>query len=326
MVEVEYTEDGFRIPFPMDDWMEMVREDFASFDAIQGIWGRSPDQIEDFLEENVKEVDEDDYEDIEPDCPTITFENPPQQWIDDPSSAMPIIRALDMMRARMGLWVISEEEYEAEEELLEENRFKETIVRQSAFMEDYLTLQCQLEFQGLKEDTLTNNELQLIEKMGHTPRVRLARLLGIVDKKEHDLLLNLAGKRNQIAHNSWTDFSEDDETIFEQIATRVHEMEKKWLDEAEETAEQESESVEDWKRKSKDQPIESDLQTIAVLNALQALDAPVSLSEIATVTTYSKEKLLEICEELIEDGMVSQEEDQMFQITRTGKERLEDLS
>lgn len=326
VVEIEYTEDGLQIPFLMEDWMEMVKEDFASFDAIQNIWRRSPEETEEFLDEFLTEVDEEKDDDaIEPDCPTIRFKNPPQQWIDEPSSAMPIIRALDMMRARMGLWVISEEEYEAEEDLLDKNRFKEAIVRQSAFMEDYLTLQCQLEFQDLKDDFLNNNEVKMIEKMGHTPRVRLARLLGIVDKKEHDLLLDLAKKRNKIGHNSWTDFDEEDEAIFEQIATRVHSMEKKWLDEAEEAAAQRRESADDFSNETESRSIEVELLLIAVLNALQALDTPAAPDEIATITNYSEDGIRDACDQLIEEGMV-REEDDMYRITPAGKERLEELS
>lgn len=325
-IEIEYTDEGFNIPFHFDDWMEMVREDFTSFEAVQEFWRTSPEEMEEFIEENFEKIDGDEEGEIDRDGPILHFQNPPQYWIDDPAQAMPIFRAMNLMMARMGLWVLIENEHEEEEQLLEESRFKEVLIRQSAFFEDYLTLQCQLEFQNLKEDTLTNNELKLIEKIGHKPRIRLSRLLGIIDKKEHDLLLNLADRRNYIAHNSWTDFDDEEEALFQQVAFRVHEMEEEWMDEAEKAAEEEAKEAEYWNKQSPAQKVRSDLLTIAVLSPLAQKKEPISVTRLSTVSLVVERVLKERCEELHEEGLITRVGEQTYRIAPSGEERLEELA
>lgn len=41
-IGIEYTDGGFALPLKVEEWREIARENFASFDTIRKFWSSSP--------------------------------------------------------------------------------------------------------------------------------------------------------------------------------------------------------------------------------------------------------------------------------------------
>lgn len=137
---------------------------------------------------------------------------------------------MHLMLVRVGLWELMGKELEKQNRFFEQDLYRPLIIRQSAFFEDYLTLHCQLEFQALKEGTLANSELTLIDNMGHSARINLANLLGVIDQDDHDDLAEMAKVRNEIAHQAWTDTNNEQEARLRRVAERARDLLEKLME------------------------------------------------------------------------------------------------
>lgn len=145
-----------------------------------------------------------------------------------------MIEAGHRFLVRLGISVLVEDEIEAERQLADEGHYRPLLVRQSAFYEELLTLWTMIAFQSYKEDTLTRRELEIIDQMGHTDRIRIAHLLGIIDEEEHGMLQSMATRRNDIAHNAWSGIEPEELTQIESISKGVLELLEDLIKEPEE--------------------------------------------------------------------------------------------
>lgn len=204
-------DDGFLMKF--GGWEEVIEDGYSSFEAIRKTFQTSDDVIPDLMVPEEEEPEEDrDY---------ITMHNPPQQLIDDVDWQILIVGRLYNYLAEVGLYQLTEEEREREEQLLEEGRHKILLIRQSAFFEDYLVVLCQIRFQQFARRVLSNSEMKMISQMGHEDRARLAYLMGAITETQHGYLQQMISARNDLAHNSWTDHSEEDEQRYQTVSEKA---------------------------------------------------------------------------------------------------------
>lgn len=87
------------------------------------------------------------------------------------------------------------------------------LLRQSAFFEHLLDLLIRAKIVDSLDRALEKNEVDDGLGFGHTQRIRMAHLLGVVDKGQRDSLLKMASERNEIAHNPWYRFEGDQERV-----------------------------------------------------------------------------------------------------------------
>lgn len=114
-------------------------------------------------------------------------------------------------------------ECQMQEEYLEQELFMPTILRQAAFIEYFLVAELLEEFEDLKGEPLSNSEKKFIKnQLGNSGRQRLVSMLGVLEESEEQAVNELIGARNDIGHQPWIVFSEDDRQRFERVATRVH--------------------------------------------------------------------------------------------------------
>ena len=59
--------------------------------------------------------------------------------------------------------------------------------------------------------------------MGHSDRIRLARLLRVLDEKQHGYLQRMASRRNEIAHTPWSSIDEERQEDIRDTAIKTHE-------------------------------------------------------------------------------------------------------
>ncbi|WP_380675819.1 hypothetical protein [Salinigranum sp. GCM10025319] len=220
----EETEGGFVLKF--GGWEDVIEKGYDSFKGIRKTFQTSNEVVPGLIEEvenDNKEISED----------YIRMENPPQQLIDDPEWQKYILDRLYNLLAQIGLYHIADEELQEQAKLLDQEQYKILLVRQSAFFEDFLVVLCQTRFQAFTDRVLSNKEMKLIDQMGHEDRTRLAYLLGAITEEEHGYLQQMVSARNKVAHNSWTEFSHDDEQQFETVSRKAHEMLENYLEEIE---------------------------------------------------------------------------------------------
>lgn len=207
-------EGGFQMK--MSGWEQVIEEGYNSFEQIKKTFQTSDDVVPDLIEE----VDEEGVEDST-DETHIRAKNPPKRLLNNQDWQILVLGSLYNYLAEVGLQHLAEDEYEAEQRLAGNGEYKKLLVRQSAFFEEYLLVECQLSFQNMAGRVLSNQEMKMIAEMGHQDRTRLAYLLGAVDEEQHGYLQQMVSARNDIAHNSWTDFDDEEEGHFEIVAKKV---------------------------------------------------------------------------------------------------------
>lgn len=295
-VRMNYHDAGFGLEFEASDWMEMVEEDFTSFEVIQRTLRTGEEEHKEHLREEGGEItpDEDPDEDIE--GPRIHIKNPPQSWVDDPAEAVEIHDMLNMLLVRMGLGVLMERELEAQEDLLSDGQYKAALVRQSAFFEEYLTLASQIALQEQKDGVLSSNEFSIIERMGHRDRIRLAHLLGEIDEEDHALLQEMAKRRNEVAHTAWADFGSDEESQIRSIARRIRDLLERRIEDAEEGFDDDDEiqPTEDF---IGFEALNPDLQLlqIAILTALNARGGTATVDQLREIVPGDPNEVEDRC-------------------------------
>jgi len=227
-IEVTYQDAGFSLGFDMAEWQDRIKDDLSSFDAIKDFYRQDVEEMAKQMSEHSEEIAEEET----PDGPGIVISNPPKEWKEDFGRAAPYLRLAEEQMVQMALYSLVEEEIDAQQELVGEGRFKPLIIRQSAFFESFLEFKSQLAFQQQKEAPLSNNEMSVIEGMGHTDRIRLAHLFGVIDEEEHGYLQSMASLRNKLAHLPWGQINGDEETNIEATARKVLEILKREIEQA----------------------------------------------------------------------------------------------
>lgn len=324
--EVNHRDAGYELGIPWRNWMELVREDFTSFEVIRGTFKTDRETFEERLREEFVEIKDD--EDPEPvaEGPRFRIDNPPKQWTEDPANAADFLVPLNTLLARMGLYVLIEEELENLDELINETQYKATVVRQSAFIEDFLKFHTQLSLQSQKGATLSSKEMNLIEQMGNKDRIRFAHLLGAIDEDEHSLLQDMASWRNRIAHTSWTDFDSQDESQIESIAKQVRGFLKDQIEQAEDFFEDvdDPESTEEFIGFD---ALDIDLQLLqlSILDVIFEKGGSTTLSEIQDILPEDNDEIESRCIQMVGVGYLEKSGNE-FRITEFGREFYEEES
>jgi len=134
-------------------------------------------------------------------------------------------------------------EYLIQKEYLDKHLYKPSIIRQSAFIEYFLTAHLVNQFEEKKGESLTSSEMGFLNRhLGNTGRYRLVSMFGILSESEEQAISELMKARNEIAHNPWVAFSAEAEERYERISTQVHGIFEE-LQEDQETLEAVSETV-----------------------------------------------------------------------------------
>jgi len=116
-----------------------------------------------------------------------------------------------------------ETELDEQRKLIEEENYCAAILRQAAFVESLLQLGMIKEIESYREQELSNAEQEVVEKMGNKPTVYMASALGLLDDSEYEAYTKLMGTRNDVAHNWWLLFSDEEQEHFEHVTERVFE-------------------------------------------------------------------------------------------------------
>jgi hypothetical protein len=279
-IEVTYRDSGIALKLDMDQWRDRIKEDFSSFEDIKEFYRRDLAEFAEALSEHGKEIPPNES----PDGPAIAVSNAPKAWKEDFSQAAPFLDLIEERLVRMGLFLITEQEVEAQRGLLDAGQFKPLLIRQSAFFEGYLELHSQLALQDQKDEPLSNKEMNLIEGMGHTDRIRLAHLFGVIDEEEHGHLQSMASLRNKLAHSPWGDFSDDQENNIEATARRVFEILKGEIEHSDDWDEEmDSQAIGDFDIGFSGLDTSTQLLQLGILDVLEAQGEETSLSELCTV-------------------------------------------
>ncbi|MFC6764775.1 hypothetical protein [Natrinema soli] len=161
--------------------------------------------------------------------------DPPENWLEKEHEDEELVEGeasfldlrisliLNIIRDK-ALKTILDQEIAHIENLIGENDFKTAIIRQSAFFEEFLAMTCVVKLGRNKKEALSNKDLGIVEQMGHSDRIRLARILRVINEKQHQRLQEMASMRNEIAHTPWTEFGEDKEKTIQRIATKSFEV------------------------------------------------------------------------------------------------------
>jgi hypothetical protein len=193
------------------EWWELVRDEYLDFESFKEYFRKesAPDRIVSFeLEDGMRAL----------------LENPPEEWLEEDNDFFEdfVVGTISRMIGEYALAHLAMEEHSEIGELLDECKYKIAIIRESAFMEEFLAVQCMVELRNRKMEDMSNKDLKLIEQMGHTDRIRLARLLRIVDETQHGYLQRMANLRNDLAHTPWGSFDGEIEDDVRDIANKVH--------------------------------------------------------------------------------------------------------
>ena len=152
------------------------------------------------------------------------IQNPPDEWVDNKDLQEDVlIGVVSRLVAQHALAHIADEEYNTLSKILDNGDFKMAIVRMSAFFEEFLSVQCMMELRDQKGEDMSRKDLDLIEEMGHSDRIRLARLLRVLDEKQHGYLQRMASRRNEIAHTPWSSIDEERQEDIRDTAIKAHE-------------------------------------------------------------------------------------------------------
>jgi succinate dehydrogenase flavin-adding protein (antitoxin of CptAB toxin-antitoxin module) len=114
-----------------------------------------------------------------------------------------------------------EEEVDEQRRLIESSDYCSAIIRQAAFVESLLQFAIIDEIESYRGASLSNSEQDVIEHMGNEPKVYMASALGLLTDSEYEAYTKLMGARNDVAHDWWMMFSEEEQEKFEQVAERV---------------------------------------------------------------------------------------------------------
>lgn len=121
-----------------------------------------------------------------------------------------------------------ESELEVQEGLLEMGLEKTVLVRQSTFIESFLSSLLQIEIEErLSRDLSSSDENYLQQGISPKGKVRLAFWFEILEKEERDALLDLMGVRGEIAHTAWSEIETTekyDEDNYERIVNRIYDL------------------------------------------------------------------------------------------------------
>lgn len=216
-----YEENGTVYLGINDEWWNQSKDEYISFNSFKYYFRQraKEDQLVNF---DVKEGMEG------------LIENAPDAWLSDEESDdftnKVIFGFICRFVSDKALKSLAQREYNSVEKLIEERYFKTTIIRESAFFEEFLVLMCMREFRDTKFETLSKKDLNLIEHMGHSDRIRLARLLRVLNEKQHGYLQEMASRRNEIAHTPWGEFSKEEEADIQRVAVKTHEILKRLAD------------------------------------------------------------------------------------------------
>ncbi|WP_410764918.1 hypothetical protein [Haloferax sp. DFSO60] len=320
-IEVTYQDSGFTLNFPMDQWWDRVEKEFASFDAIKKFYRTDVDELAKNMSENGREIDPDEPRE----GPAIVVSNPPKEWKEDFGRAAPIIRLAEEQMVQMGLFTLVESEVEAQNKLADAGQFKPLIIRQSAFFEAYLEFQSQLAFQDLKEEPLSNNEMSLIEGMGHTDRIRLAHLFDVIDEVEHGYLQSMASLRNKLAHSPWGELNSNEEANVKATAESVLGILESKIEEAYESVEVgEIESGSDgFDIGFGGLDTDTQLLQLSILDVIDSKGGQISLSKLETILLRDPERVRQRCLRMDHIGYLDLNKDQeVVSIRKKGRELL----
>lgn len=292
-IEVTYHDSGFSLGFDMDEWRGRIEEDFSSFESIKEFYRTDYDDFERAIGEYAEEVPTDQSYD----GPGIVITNAPKGWKEDSERAAPFIRAAEKQMVRMGLFSLIEDEVEAQNDLLDVGRHKPLIIRQSAFFEAYLELQSQLAFQHDRDRPLSTSEMNVIEGMGHTDRIRLAHLLGVITEEEHGHLQSMATRRNELAHNPWSGFDDDEEMNIKTTAIKVLEILEGEINRVYEQIEEDDLGPADDSFDIGFGGLEPGLQLLqlGILDALDSLGGKAPVAKVALILPYDPDDVQQRC-------------------------------
>lgn len=112
-------------------------------------------------------------------------------------------------------------EIDDQRNLIESGDYCSAIIRQAAFVESLLEFGMIQEIESYRGADLSNSEQNVIKQMGNEPKVYMANALGILTDSEYEAYTKLMGTRNDVAHNWWMTFSEEEKEHFEHVAERV---------------------------------------------------------------------------------------------------------
>lgn len=115
-------------------------------------------------------------------------------------------------------------EAEEQQSLIEDGHFASAVIRQSTFFEYMLKRDIQNRFQEMVERDLFGSEQGFIEKLGHKNRVLLAHMLGLIDQRERDILMDMAEWRNTVAHEWWFVTERVNEKQLRDVAVTVNDL------------------------------------------------------------------------------------------------------
>lgn len=325
-VEIVWRDAGFEMQISVDDWMEMVEKDFTSFEVIRGTFRTNRETAKERLREAWTEVgsEEQSERELDSDVPRIQLKNPPLEWQEDPGEAVQFFEVYNTLLARMGLHALTEQEIQAHQNLLESGHHKPVVVRQSAFIEEYLTLLSQMALQEYKGGVLSSKEMDLIESMGHTDRIRLSHLLGVINEEEHAILQEMASWRNNVAHTAWSEFDEQEESQIESTARRVLTFLEDQLQKSEAHF-QDVDDVEPTEDFIGFNALDLDLQLLqlSVLTAVDELGGNAELSEIQTVLGEDRELVEKRCNRMVAVGYLDKSNGG-YRLTGYGLDFIED--
>lgn len=321
-IEVTYQDSGMSLNMAMEEWRPRIEEDFSSFEAIQEFYRRDLEEIAESLTEHGREVEPDE----EREGPGIVITNAPKEWKEDFAEAAPFLQLIEEQMVRMALFSLVEEELEEERRLWESEQYKPLIIRQSAFFESYLVLQCQLAFQQQKGESLSNNEMNMIEGMGHTDRIRLANLLGEIDEEDHGHLQSMASLRNKLAHSPWNGFDSDEEANIKSTARNVLNILESGIGAAYEAIERDEfgPSDDDFDIGFSGLDSETQLLQLGILDVMDANGGITALDHVETVVPGNPEDIRQRCLRMDHIGYLSLDmESKTVEILQKGEELLE---
>jgi hypothetical protein len=112
-------------------------------------------------------------------------------------------------------------EAEEQQSLIDDGHYASAVLRQSTFYERLLMGNIVDKFEEMNDRELYGSERGFIDDLGHRNKIQLAHLLSVIDQRERDILLNMAGWRNTVAHEWWYVAERENEKELRDVATTV---------------------------------------------------------------------------------------------------------
>lgn len=209
-----YEENGNAVLGINDEWWNQTKDDYIGFESFKNYFRRNK------VSERLINFDKNSRMEG-------LIENPPESWLSDSGNDL----LYDVMSGVIYIFVsnkvlktLAQSEYESIEQLIERNEFKTAVIRESAFFEEFLVLMSVRRLRDNKLETLSNKDLNLVEQMGHSDRIRLARLLRIIDEEQHGYLQEMAFRRNDVAHTPWREFDKGAEDNIQRVVVKANDV------------------------------------------------------------------------------------------------------